>query len=88
MPGSQSNHDGGRIGQGHLPDNGRPARVRRPLQTKEEEDTAKEAFNGTAFAQFLACLQVGGRQERFFCRLGFQGTTAMAPSVAWIQWMS
>src|SRR5438874_2277492 len=53
LPGSQSNHDGGRIGQGHLLDNGGPARVRRPLQMKEEEDTAKEAFNRTAFAQFL-----------------------------------
>src|SRR6266496_3059086 len=31
-----------------------------------------------------SCLvQVGGKQERFFCRLGFQGTTAMAPRVAW-----
>src|SRR5438477_4261186 len=31
-------------------------------------------------------VQVGGRQERFFCRLGFQGTTAIAPSVAWRKW--
>src|SRR6266516_948025 len=31
-----------------------------------------------------SCLvQVGGKQERFFCRLGFQDTTAMAPRVAW-----
>src|SRR6266567_2015434 len=52
LPGSQSDDEGGGIGQGHLPDDGRPARVRRPLQTKEEEDAAKEAFNGTAFAQF------------------------------------
>jgi hypothetical protein len=55
---------------------------------KKEEHTAKETFDGGPLAQFFACLQVGGRQERFFCRLGFQGTTAMAPSVAWIQWIS
>src|SRR5947207_8002758 len=30
-----------------------------------------------------SAVQVGGRQERFFCRLGFQGTTAIAPRVAW-----
>lgn len=28
-------------------------------------------------------VHVGGKHERFFCRLGFQGTTAMAPSVPW-----
>src|SRR5947209_16467275 len=30
-----------------------------------------------------SAVQVGGRQERFFCRLGFQGTTATAPRLAW-----
>src|SRR5690348_2984574 len=30
-----------------------------------------------------SAVQVGGRQERFFWRLGFHGTTAMAPRVAW-----
>ena len=34
-----------------------------------------------------AAVQVGGRQERFFCHLGFQGMTATAPSVVWIQAM-
>ena len=53
LPGSQGDDDGSGIGQGHLPDDGRPARVGRPLQTKEEENPAKEAFNGTAFAQFF-----------------------------------
>jgi Transposase DDE domain group 1 len=32
-----------------------------------------------------SAVQVGGRQVRFFCRLWFQGTTATAPSVVWIQ---
>jgi len=30
-------------------------------------------------------VQVGGTQERFFYRFGFQGTTATAPSTVWIQ---
>lgn len=34
-----------------------------------------------------AAVQVGGKQVRFFCRLGFQGTTATAPSEVWIQAM-
>ena len=34
MPGSLSNHDGGSIGQGHLPDNGRPARVKEAVADK------------------------------------------------------
>ena len=38
---------------------------------KEEENPTKKAFNATAFAQFLACLQVGGKQERF--ALGIPG---------------
>ncbi len=53
LPSGQSNNDGGYVGESHLPDDGRPARVGRSLQAKEEEDPAKEAFNGTAFAQFL-----------------------------------
>ena len=28
-------------------------------------------------------VHVGGKHERFFCRLGFQGTTATAPRLAW-----
>jgi hypothetical protein len=38
------------------------------LEVKEQENAAKEAFNATAFAHFLACLQVGGKQERFALR--------------------
>ena len=34
-----------------------------------------------------SAVQVGGRQERFCCRLGFQGTIAIAPRVVWIQAM-
>ncbi len=35
---------------------------------KEQENAAKEALKATAFAHFLACLQVGGKQERFALR--------------------
>jgi len=58
--GSESHDDGGSIGQSDLRDDGRPARERGPLQMKEEEDTAKEAFDATAFAQFF--FRLGGRQ--------------------------
>ena len=37
-----------------------PATPGRALQVKEEEDTAKEAFDGTALAEFL--FDPGGRQ--------------------------
>ena len=50
------------------PNHGGPANKRRTLEVKEQENAAKEAFNATAFAQFLACLQVGGKQERFALR--------------------
>jgi hypothetical protein len=46
-------YDASRIGQGDLPDNGRPARERRPLQ-------AKGAFDGGTLAQFFGC--PSGRQ--------------------------
>jgi hypothetical protein len=55
---------------------------------KKEEDAAKEAFDGGTFAQFLACLHVGGKHERFFWFLGFQAMTATACKVAWIQEIS
>ncbi len=55
---------------------------------KKEEDAAKEAFAGGTFAQFLACLHVGGKHERFFWFLGFQAMTATACKVAWIQEIS
>jgi hypothetical protein len=60
VPSSQGDYDASRIGQGDLPDNGRPARERRPLQAKEEEHTTKEAFDGGTLAQFFGC--PSGRQ--------------------------
>ena len=45
LPSSQTDDEGGVIGQGHLLDDGRPARVGRPRHPEEEEDQAKEAFN-------------------------------------------
>ena len=45
---------------------------RRALQVKEEKDTAKEAFDGTAFAQFL--FGPGGRQAgAIFLAFGIPG---------------
>src|SRR5260221_713924 len=38
LPRSKSDDDGGGISQGHLTDDGRPTRVRRPLQMKEEAE--------------------------------------------------
>jgi hypothetical protein len=35
-----------------------------------------------------SAVHVGGQQERFVCRFGFQGTTATAPKVVWIQALS
>src|SRR5258707_13809044 len=40
-PSVESDEKGGRIDQGHLPDDGRPARVSRPLQTKEGQATGQ-----------------------------------------------
>jgi hypothetical protein len=40
---------------------------------KEQRDATKEAFDGTALAEFLASLQVGGKQERFFCGVPVPG---------------
>ncbi len=53
LPSGQTNDEGSGIDQGDLPDNGRPARERRPLEAKEQEDAAKEAFDGGALAQFF-----------------------------------
>src|SRR5260370_19979637 len=58
--GSQSDDDGGRVSQSDLSNHGGPPRKRRTLQVKEEKHAAKEAFNGTAFAQFF--FGPGGRQ--------------------------
>jgi hypothetical protein len=87
MLSGESDNNGRSVGQSDLPDDGRPTTERRALQTEEQKDTAKEAKSSATFAQFLACLHVGGKQERFFWRLGFQGTTATACRVAWIQAM-
>jgi len=58
------------------------------LQTEEEEDPAKEAFNGTAFAQFV--FGPSGRQTRaVLLSLGIPRNHSNGPpSVAWIQWIS
>ena len=53
MLSSQTNDDGSRISQSDLRSNSRPATQRWTLQVKEEKNTAKEAFDGTALAQFL-----------------------------------
>ena len=66
MLSSECDDDGGGVGQSDLLCDGRPATERGALQVKEEKEAAKEAFDATALAQFLACLQVGGKQERFF----------------------
>ena len=58
--GSQSDDDGSRVGEGDLPNHGRSPKQRWTLEVKEEENPAKEAFNATAFAQFL--FGPGGRQ--------------------------
>lgn len=87
LPSSQGGNDGNRIGQGDLPVHGRPDRERRPLEAKEEEDAVKEAFDGGVLAQFFlgpGRWQAGAVRA---ARLGLQGTTAIAPSVAWIQWI-
>ena len=81
LPCHQTDDDGGGIREGDWPDDARPASVRRPLQTKEEQDAAKERSMELRLPN-SSDVHVGGRQERFLCRLGFQGTTAMAPRVA------
>src|SRR6266849_6106243 len=57
---SQSDDDGGRVGEGDLPNHVGPSRKRRALQVQEEKNATKEALNGTAFAQFF--FGPGGRQ--------------------------
>ena len=70
--GSQSDDDGGRVGQSDLSCNGRPATERGPLEMKEEKDTAKEAFDAAAFAQFR--FRPGGRQAKaIFLAFGVPG---------------
>ena len=58
--GSESDDDGSGVGQSDLSCNGRPATERGTLEMKEEKDTAKEAFDAAAFAQFR--FRPGGRQ--------------------------
>src|SRR5260370_7800694 len=50
--GSQSDDNGGRVGQSDLPSYGGPARQRRTLQAKEQKNATKKAFNGAAYSQF------------------------------------
>ena len=47
---SQSDNNGGRVGQSDLLSESRPAARGRTLQMKEREDAAEETFDGTAFA--------------------------------------
>ena len=54
---------------------------------KEQKDAAKEALDSATLAQFHL-VQVGGKQERFFRRLEFQGMMATAWRVEWIQALS
>ena len=72
MVGSQGHNDTGRIGQGDLPDKGRPARERRSLQAKEEEGATKEAFDGGALAQFFGC-PGGGQAGAVLLSFGVPG---------------
>ena len=60
MLGGQTNDTRGSVREGDLPLDGRPATQRRALQVKEQENAAKEAFDGTALAQFG--FGPGGRQ--------------------------
>ncbi len=60
MLSGECNDKGGRVGQGDLLCDGRPATQGRALQMKEQKDAAKEAFNSATLAQFL--FGPGGRQ--------------------------
>ena len=79
LPGSQSDDNGGGIGQGHLSDDGRPTGVRGPLQTKEEENAAKEAFNGAAFAQFFLGPALAASKSGSFVAWGSMGRQRSLP---------
>ena len=57
---SKSDNNGGGVGQGDLSGESRPATQRRALQVKKEEDAAKKAFDGAAFAEFF--FGPGGRK--------------------------
>jgi len=87
---SQADHDRGGIGERDAHGDCGPARQWGPLQTEEAEQAehpAKETRSMLARLPNSSAVQVGGRQERFCCRLGFQGTIAIAPSVVWIHAM-
>src|SRR5207302_534066 len=51
---SQTNNDRSGIGQGHLRSDLRPATQRWALEVKKEKNAAKEAFDGTALAEFFS----------------------------------
>ena len=82
---SQRDNDGGGVGQRDLSGDGRPATQRETLQMKEQKDAAKEAFNGTAAGPIppWSKSEAGRSGSAGGCR--FQGTTAVAWMVAWIQ---
>src|SRR5260221_12213524 len=57
LVGGESYHEGGRIDQGHVGGDRRPAAQRRALQaerTEQAEDAAKEALDGAALAQLVS----------------------------------
>src|SRR5258707_1348472 len=60
MLSSKSDNIGGRVGQGDLSGEGRPATQRGALQVKTEEHAAKKALDGAAFAEFF--FSPGGRK--------------------------
>src|SRR5260221_1623077 len=72
MLSSKSDNIGGRVGQGDLSGEGRPATQRGALQVKKEEHAAKEAFDGAAFAEFF--FSPGGRKAgAVFLSFGIPG---------------
>src|SRR5258708_38440558 len=79
---SQGDDNGGRVGQSDLPNNGGPTRKRRTLQAKEQKYASHPKRSMELRLPNSSLVQVSGKHERFFCRLGFQGITAMAPRVA------
>ena len=91
MQDDQCNKDDHVHGQGPPDDAGKPGAEKSARRVwREAFGTGQQCTSPGAYPTSMelrlphsSLVQVGGRQERFFCRLGFQGTTAMAPSVAW-----
>ena len=77
----QADDDDRRVDEGNLRRYCWPTAQRRARQaedTEEAEDAGKEALEAARLPSSSA-LRVGGKQERFVCRLGFLGMTATAP---------